>query len=128
MCFQTNNQNGRIGRSNSNSTINSAINSSFDRGSEISGRKSFREGSITRIKNIFGSNKKIDDRGKNDDNSLDSLTETVASKHKKIKEMEDKVLKLISENEDLIKENDRIKRCARKMDQEIKALRQTRTC
>jgi hypothetical protein len=68
MCFQTNNQNGRIGRSNSNSTINSAINSSFDRGSEISGRKSFREGSITRIKNIFGSNKKIDDRGKNDDN------------------------------------------------------------
>ena len=37
--------------------------------------------------------------------------------------MEDKVLKLISENEDLIKENDRIKRCARKMDQEIKALR-----
>ena len=37
--------------------------------------------------------------------------------------MEDKVLKLISENEDLIKENDRIKRCARKMDQEIKVLR-----
>ena len=58
-----------------------------------------------------------------DDNILDSLTETVASKHKEIKEMEDKVLKLISENEGLIEENDRIKRCAMKMDQEIKALR-----
>ena len=86
---------------------------------------------IKKDKNYHGTESEgqnnIDDRKKIvhkiDDNIVDSLTETVASKHKEIKEMEDKVLKLISENEGLIEENDRIKRCAIKMDQDIKALR-----
>ena len=55
--------------------------------------------------------------------SFDSLTETETSKQTEIKEMEEKVFELMSENEKLIEENERIKRCARKMDQEIKALR-----
>ena len=52
-----------------------------------------------------------------------SLKETVASKDKEIKEKDDKVQKLVLENEDLINQNNKIKRCAKNMDEEIKRLR-----
>ena len=60
---------------------------------------------------------------KHDDKTIISLKETVASKDKEIKEKDDKVQKLVLENEDLINQNNKIKRCAKNMDEEIKRLR-----
>ena len=57
------------------------------------------------------------------DKTIISLKETVASKDKEIKEKDDKVQKLVLENEDLINQNNKIKRCAKNMDEEIKRLR-----
>ena len=58
-----------------------------------------------------------------DKGDTDSLNKDVVAKEDVIKEKEDIISKLESENEGLIEENHRIKRCAFKMDQEIKVLR-----
>ena len=60
---------------------------------------------------------------KHDDKTIISLKDIVASKDKEIKEKDDKVQKLVLEKEDLINQNNKIKRCAKNMDEEIKRLR-----
>jgi hypothetical protein len=96
------------------------LHNSSKKGNNIKKDKNFHETKSEGQHNTDDGKKIIE---KNDDKSLDSLEETVTSKQNEIKDMEDKVQKLISENENLIVENERIKRCARKMDQEIKSLR-----
>ena len=57
------------------------------------------------------------------DKVINSLKESLAEKDDEIKHKDEEILKLKSENEGLFEENDKIKRCARNMDKEIKALR-----
>ena len=58
-----------------------------------------------------------------DDKMIESLKEALAVKDKLIEEQTNDIAKLRSENESLMEQNIKISRCARKMDQEIKALR-----
>ena len=73
-----------------------------------------------------GLNKKEDKEviiDKKVDKVVDSFKESLATKDNEIKQKEDEILKLKSENKDLFKENEKIKRCAINMDKEIKVLR-----
>ena len=72
-----------------------------------------------------GEEKKMDNKEAitEDKGDTDSLNKEVVAKENVIKEKEDIISKLESDNEGLIEENHRIKRCAFKMDQEIKVLR-----
>ena len=54
---------------------------------------------------------------------IDSLKKDVDEKDKELKQKDDKISELLSEKEVLLEENNRIKRCAKNMDQEIKQLR-----
>ena len=60
---------------------------------------------------------------KKDKFRIDSLTKEVEAKEEELKKKEDKISVLLSEKETLIEENNRIKRCAKNMDLEIKLLR-----
>ena len=53
----------------------------------------------------------------------DSLEESLAGKDDEIKQKDEEILELKSENKVLFEENEKIKRCAMNMDKEIKALR-----
>ena len=53
----------------------------------------------------------------------DTLNETIAVKDKVIKEQNEEIIRLRSENESIIEQNDRMKRIAVNMDKEIKVLR-----
>ena len=55
--------------------------------------------------------------------STDSLKDEFVKKDNLIKDKEEMVSKLKSEIERLVEENNRIKRCAKNMDQEIKVWR-----
>ena len=52
-----------------------------------------------------------------------SLTTEEEAKDEDMKQKDDKISELLSEKEDLLEQYDRIKRCAKNMDQEIKQLR-----
>ena len=60
---------------------------------------------------------------KKGDKSTDSLKDDIVAKDNLIKDKEEIVSKLKSKIERLIEENNRIKQCAKNMDQEIKVLR-----
>ena len=60
---------------------------------------------------------------KKDEELVDSLTKEAEAKDEEMKQKDDKISQLLSEKEDLLEQYDRIKRCAKNMDQEIKQLR-----
>ena len=60
---------------------------------------------------------------KKDELLIDSLTKEVEAKEEELKKKEAKISVLLSEKVTLIEENNRIKRCAKNMDLEIKMLR-----
>ena len=53
----------------------------------------------------------------------DSLNEVITEKDKVIKEKDEEIAKLRAENESLVEDYNKVKRIARKMDQEIKTLK-----
>ena len=94
------------------------LHTSTKKGVNISVKKSYHEPKS-------GEEKKMDNKEAFTENKgdTDSLNKEVVAKENVIKEKEDIISKLESENEGLIEENHRIKRCAFKMDQEIKVLK-----
>ena len=57
------------------------------------------------------------------DKGIDSIKEYQAEKEDKIKQKDEEILKQKYENKGLFEENEKIKRCARNIDKEIKLLR-----
>ena len=72
-----------------------------------------------------GRNGIIDKDEESTEEKDDTLNETIAAKDKVIKEQNEQIVRLRSENESIIEQNDRMKRIAMNMDKEIKVLRST---
>ena len=60
---------------------------------------------------------------KMDEELVDSLTKEAEAKDEEMKQKDEKISELLSEKETLLEQYNRIKRCAKNMDQEIKQLR-----
>ena len=67
---------------------------------------------------------------KPDDETVHVLKEAIAAKEEDIERLDDKISKLITKNEVVIEENNRLQRIMKNMDHEIKVLRSwtTKTC
>ena len=70
---------------------------------------------------VNDTSRRIDE--KRDEEVIDSLKKEVEAKDKEMKQKDDKISELLSEKENLLEQFNKIKRCAKNMDQEIKKLR-----